>query len=342
MSVFANGREISGKATPNKTIAAFPDVCLSPPSPPAGPVPIPYPLTGVASNTTDGTSSVFVKGKEAGKKNGVKYSKVDGNQPATNSFGANVISHKITGPLKFAAYSFDVMIQGGGAERFMDMTTQNHTNQGGGSAGVSTASPGPPGTAEEPDCAAMRAELTGDRAAIQQNIAAQTPGFRSQALAQNAQCGTLASAVTSPGGGGFYGASNQLLADRAQQVSGNTRNYPTQVQQPFNAYAPTNSNACNGNPQITHPTGRHSRHAEMNILNKINWASNPPRVIAFCIDYPAVGGQYDANCPCPTCQTTINQVCACVDQIYVCDENDQPQPQCPQPAGGGGGGGGTH
>ena len=130
MTVYANGREISGKATPNKTIAAFPDVCMSPPSPPAGPIPLPYPITGVASNTTDGTSSVYVRGKEAGKKNGVKYSKVDGNQPATQSFGAGVISHKITGPLKFAAYSFDVFLEKGGAERFMDMTTQNHTNQG--------------------------------------------------------------------------------------------------------------------------------------------------------------------------------------------------------------------
>src|SRR5690606_10979010 len=69
MSVYANGREVSGKATPNKTIAAFPDVCMSPPSPPAGPIPIPYPNFGMASDTTDGCSSVFVKGKEAGKKN---------------------------------------------------------------------------------------------------------------------------------------------------------------------------------------------------------------------------------------------------------------------------------
>ena len=118
-NVFANGREVSGKATPNKTIAAFPDVCLSPPPPPAGPVPIPYPNFGMASDTTDGCSSVFVGGKEAGKKNASKYSKITGDEPATNGFGAGVVSHKITGPLKFAAYSFDVMFEGSGAERFM-------------------------------------------------------------------------------------------------------------------------------------------------------------------------------------------------------------------------------
>ena len=326
MTVYANGREISGKATPNKTIAAFPDVCMSPPSPPAGPIPLPYPITGVASNTTDGTSSVYVRGKEAGKKNGVKYSKVDGNQPATQSFGAGVISHKITGPLKFAAYSFDVFLEKGGAERFMDMTTQNHTNQGNTSPGVDTAGASG-GGGGPPDCAAMRAELDGDRAAIEAQQAAGTPGFQSQSLEDSVECGTLSSANTSPGGM-QYGTSNQLLADRARRVS--DRPYdPPQTPTGYSAYGPTASNACNGTPQITHATGRHSRHAEMNILNKIDWASNPPSSITFCISYPAAGGQYAPNRPCPNCQQTINQVCACVDQIYVCDENNNPEPQCP-------------
>lgn len=323
--VFANGREISGKATPNKTIAAFPDVCLSPPTPPAGPLPIPYPITGVASDTDDGTSSVFIKGKEVGKKNGVEYSKVNGNQPATNNFGAGVISHKITGPLKFAAYSMDVSIEDGGAERFMDMTIQN---QGNTSPGASMAGQSPP-AGGPPDCAAMRDELEGDRAAIEEAQAAGTPGFQSQALAQSTECGTLSSAATSPGGGMQYGASNQLLADRAQRVSG--RPYPG-PDPPANyaAYSPTPSSACNGNPPIQHPTGRHSRHAEMNILNKLDWANNPPSTITFCIDYPAAGGsQFQPNRPCPVCQDTIEQVCACVEEIYVCDENDNPEPQCP-------------
>ena len=140
MSVFANGMEVSGKATPNKTIAAMPDVCLSPPPPPAGPVPLPYPMTGMASDTTDGCTSVIVKGKEAGKKNSTKYSKTMGNEPATNSFGANILTHKLSSSLKFAAYSFDVIFEGGGACRFSDLTTQNHMNAGGGSVGMSAAS----------------------------------------------------------------------------------------------------------------------------------------------------------------------------------------------------------
>lgn len=156
MSVYANGLEVSGKATPNKTIAAMPDVCLSPPPPPAGPVPIPYPLTGMASDTTDGCTSVFVKGKEAGKKNSTKYSKTTGNEPATNSFGANIITHKITSSLKFAAYSFDVIFEGGGACRFTDLTTQNHMNTGGGSVGASMAAADKGSDPPDPECAELK------------------------------------------------------------------------------------------------------------------------------------------------------------------------------------------
>ena len=327
MSVFANGMEVSGKATPNKTIAAMPDVCLSPPPPPAGPVPLPYPMTGMASDTTDGCTSVIVKGKEAGKKNATKYSKTMGNEPATNSFGANILTHKLSSSLKFAAYSFDVIFEGGGACRFGDLTTQNHMNAGGGSVSSSVAGANGGSTPPPPDCAAMRTELDSDRAAVQQQIAAGTPGFQSQALATNAQCGTMASASTGALGG-LPGCSNQLLADRLQRVSG--RAYPTAVQPNYQAYSPTPSSACNGNPPIVHQTGRASRHAEMNILNKINWASNPPRTITFCISYPSAGpGGSQPDRPCPACQQTINQVCACVDQIYVCDENNNPEPQCP-------------
>lgn len=329
-NVFANGREVSGKSTPNKTIAAFPDVCLSPPSPPAGPIPIPYPNFGMASDTTSGCTSVIVKGKEAGKKNASKYSTIKGDEPATNSFGAGVVSHKINGPLYFAAYSFDVMFEGSGAERFMDLTTTNHmNNQNTNAPTPNAAPPSASAPAQPPDCASMRAELNADRAAVQQNIDAGTPAFGSQSLATNVQSGTLASATTTPGGGMQYGASNQLLADRAQRVSG--RGYPGPNAGPgYNAYGPTPSQACAGNPPIVHPTGRHSRHAEMKILNKIDWANNPPSTITFCISYPASGpngGQPD--CPCPTCQNTINQVCACVEQIYVCDDTNTPQPQCP-------------
>jgi len=64
-SVFANGREISCKAADGKLPMAFPDVCLGRPPPPAGPIPIPYPNTGLASNTSQGSRTVSLEGEEA-------------------------------------------------------------------------------------------------------------------------------------------------------------------------------------------------------------------------------------------------------------------------------------
>ena len=54
--VYANDREVSCKAGAGKSIAAFPDVCFTPPQTPATPpgVPIPYPNTGMTSDTSDG------------------------------------------------------------------------------------------------------------------------------------------------------------------------------------------------------------------------------------------------------------------------------------------------
>ncbi len=63
-NTFANGRSVACKAAEGKSICAFPDVCLSPPSPPAGPLPVPYPNTGKASDTSGGSKTVTVGDKE--------------------------------------------------------------------------------------------------------------------------------------------------------------------------------------------------------------------------------------------------------------------------------------
>ena len=68
--------EIACKAGDAKVVAAFPDVCLSPPSPPAGPVPIPYPVTSKASDTSNGSKSVKISGKEIMLKNKSYYKNV--------------------------------------------------------------------------------------------------------------------------------------------------------------------------------------------------------------------------------------------------------------------------
>ncbi|HUF55220.1 MAG TPA: PAAR-like domain-containing protein, partial [Thermohalobaculum sp.] len=70
-NVFANNREISCKSGDGKSIAAFPDVCFTPPENPATPpgVPVPYPNTGDTKDTTSGSRTVKITGKEVMLKN---------------------------------------------------------------------------------------------------------------------------------------------------------------------------------------------------------------------------------------------------------------------------------
>ena len=48
-NVFINGRAAVHKGSTGKSVA-FPDVCLCPPSPPAGPIPTPLPNTFKAAD----------------------------------------------------------------------------------------------------------------------------------------------------------------------------------------------------------------------------------------------------------------------------------------------------
>jgi hypothetical protein len=127
-NVFANGMEVSAKNDDNKSIAAMPDTCLSPPSPPAGPVPLPYPNTAMASDTSDGSKTVKIGGGEVGLKNVSNYKKSTGDEAATKTLGMGVVSHNIQGPMKHAAWSMDVKFEGKNAIRHMDLTTHNHIN----------------------------------------------------------------------------------------------------------------------------------------------------------------------------------------------------------------------
>jgi hypothetical protein len=126
--VFANGKEISAKKDDNKSVCAMPDVCLSPPSPPAGPVPIPYPNTAQGSDTSDGSKTVKIGGDEAGLKNSSNYKKSTGDEGATKSLGMGVVTHTIQDRMKHAAWSMDVKFEGKNVIRHMDLTTHNHMN----------------------------------------------------------------------------------------------------------------------------------------------------------------------------------------------------------------------
>jgi hypothetical protein len=127
--VYANGDEIACKAGDGKVIAAFPDVCLTPPPPPAGPLPIPYPDTSFSKDMQSGSKTVKIKGKEVMLKDSSFYKTAPlGNEAATNGQGAGVITHVITGKTYFVAWSMDVKFEGENVDRHSDMTTSNHAS----------------------------------------------------------------------------------------------------------------------------------------------------------------------------------------------------------------------
>lgn len=123
--VYANGREIACKASSGKTIADFPDTCLSPPSPPAGPVPVPYPNTASASDTTNGSTTVMICGLEVMLRDSSTFKTSTGNEAATRTLGMGVVTHTIQGEASFVSWSMDVQIEGQNVDRHLDMTVPN-------------------------------------------------------------------------------------------------------------------------------------------------------------------------------------------------------------------------
>jgi hypothetical protein len=81
----ANEKSIEPKAESNKSITAMPDVCETPAPSNAGPVPIPYPNTAWASDTTSGSKSVKISGKEVMLKDKSYYEKSTGDEAGTST-----------------------------------------------------------------------------------------------------------------------------------------------------------------------------------------------------------------------------------------------------------------
>ena len=127
--VFANNREISCKSGSGKTICAFPDVCMTPPENPATPpgVPIPYPNTGMDSDTSGGSKKVKISGKEVMLKNTSYFKKSTGDE-AGCAAKKGVLTSVNRGKVYFNAWSMDVKIESENAVRHLDITTHNHAS----------------------------------------------------------------------------------------------------------------------------------------------------------------------------------------------------------------------
>ncbi|WP_229506060.1 DUF4150 domain-containing protein [Massilia genomosp. 1] len=105
---------------------AAPDVCLSPPAPPGGPVPIPYVNTAYAKDLADGSSTVFICGTPMALRDISYLGNSVGNEPATRNLGMGVSSHTIKGKAFFTNWSSDVKVEGLNVCRHIDSMTHNH------------------------------------------------------------------------------------------------------------------------------------------------------------------------------------------------------------------------
>ena len=125
-SVFANSMEISSKSMSGKSICEFPDVCFTPPQTPATPpgVPIPYPNTGMAGDTTDGSTSVKIGNEEVMLKDKSSFKKSTGDE-AGSAPKKGLISSTNKGAVHFIAWSMDVKVEDENVVRNLDMTTHN-------------------------------------------------------------------------------------------------------------------------------------------------------------------------------------------------------------------------
>lgn len=320
MSVYANGMEISGKATPNKSIAAMPDVCMSPPPPPAGPVPIPYPNTSMSSDSDKCSKQVKIKNKPVGLKNASTYKKSNGNQPATNNFGAGVVTHTLTGASKHAAWSFDVKIEGQNAIRFGDLTTHNHGNPGNGGvttniAGMSIANP------DSADCKALEQCNTDTRKDMKKS---KHPDAINDAGKGNVTI-THAKFTTKAGKSMILrGCSRKAVSDYDNSF---TEGLTSEQKDKKKDGKSVKSGGCGDHvykrgffmPHCSHTEARFIEHLFSKriarggtLLMSINWPGGPKKGLS-------------TKAPCADCNDLLCAVSECME-ILICDEKNKPQP----------------
>jgi hypothetical protein len=120
-TVFANMRGVVHKGSGGMSMV-FPDVCKTPT--PGGPIPIPYPNIGQASDTTGGPTSVTCDGQMPMVK-GATYMMSAGDE--AGSVGG-VMSGVIKGECEFMMYSFDVKFEGNNVCRLGDPLFHNKKN----------------------------------------------------------------------------------------------------------------------------------------------------------------------------------------------------------------------
>lgn len=122
-TTFCNMRGIVHKGSGGMS-TVFPDVCKTPAPPSPSPVPIPYPNIGMASDTSQGPSTVKTDGQMPMVK-GAKYSRSSGDEAGTLG---GVMSNVNMNECEYMMYSFDVKFEGNNACRLGDPLFHNRKN----------------------------------------------------------------------------------------------------------------------------------------------------------------------------------------------------------------------
>lgn len=121
-TVYAEGMGFFHKGSGGKGVAPG-DACLSPPTPPAGPLPVPYVNMLQASDLANGSKSVKIQGEPTALEDASYVSTSTGNEAGTQ--GGGVVTHKTKGKGSFKLWSFVVKVEGKGVDRHGDTMEQN-------------------------------------------------------------------------------------------------------------------------------------------------------------------------------------------------------------------------
>lgn len=123
---YAGGREILHKGCGGKAFGCFPDVCLCPPPPPAGPIPAPLPNNAMAGDLDGCAQSVLVDGNPVATVDS-NISKSTGDEPGDPKSGGQggVITHGVGGKAYFEMGVDSVHVEGKPVATHLSITVQN-------------------------------------------------------------------------------------------------------------------------------------------------------------------------------------------------------------------------
>ena len=345
-NVFANGREVSAKKAGNRISGAMPDPCLSPPSPPAGPLPVLYPNFSDDSRTDNGTKTVLIGGDQAGRKSDSSYKDCKGDEAATRNFGMGTISHTIQGEMKFISWSFDVKFEGSNVPRHMDFMTGNHGSPAtDGSTAIVTGKQAPPGITPA-ECARLGKKNETERKKVTKELEDKSSlNKKEQRTLDKAQgTGMTVSSAKSqvPGAEGTFSASSSGCAQACNPsglVSGGCKEQKMGLNKktresddPKHDEAKEKAGVLCDKSHVN-PGGGAGAHAEAKIVNDMSkkFPESPMRggSMLFNIDWRMKRKRKpkQSGMPCKLCQKMMcHAMKECDIQIFICDKDGKPQP----------------